>query len=302
MGINVMSLCDGMACLMQALERENIKVENYFASEIYEPAMKVSNRNYKDIKQIGDLTSITKEFIAKLPKIDLLGFGFPCKGLSITNLNNFKQGLKEKQSILFYDCINILNWIRKYNNPNVIFLCENVASMAKSEKEIITKTLCIEPWVFDSNTVTAQDRKRYYWTNIKGVERPKYDNIVLKDIIELAENVPLKYWYDKPFIFNGEDKKIIATLELNGHDIMKRVYNINGKCGTLTSCRGGNLQKKIFQDGRCRKLMPIEYERLQGVKDGYTDCVADTHRYNMLGDGWTIDIIAHILSFAKFDK
>ena len=232
----------------------------------------------------------------------MLGFGFPCKGLSITNLNNYEQGLNEKQSNLYYNCLFIYKWLKENNNPDIEFICENVESMKESDKKIITESFGIKPIMINSNLLTAQDRKRYYWTNIEVIEKPKDLGIVLKDIIEPSENVPSKYWYNKNFIFNGEDKKIIATLCINGHDILKRVYNINSKCGTLTACRGGNTQKKIFQNNNCRKLMPIEYERLQGVKDGYTSCVADTHRYNMLGDGWTIPVIKHILSYSKLNQ
>ena len=122
---------------------------------------------------------------------------------------------------------------------------------------------------------------------------PTSKNYILNDIME--EDVDEKYYYKQSFDFHGEDKKVIATLHVNGHDILKRVYNPNGKCATLTACRGGYKQKKVLQYGRCRKLTPLEYERLQTVPDGYTEGIADSHRYNMLGDGWTVDVIAHIL-------
>jgi len=93
-----------------------------------------------------------------------------------------------------------------------------------------------------------------------------------------------------------------CTFELNGHRHMKEVYNLNGKCNTLTTCAGGNLQKKVYQDGRCRKLTPIEYERLQTLPDGYTEGVADTNRYNAIGNGWTVDVIAHIFKNAVINE
>ena len=117
-----------------------------------------------------------------------------------------------------------------------------------------------------------------------------------------AHNVPSKYWYEKPFTYNGDDVKVQCTLELNGHRHMKEVYNLNGKCNTLTTCAGGNLQKKVYQDGRCRKLTPIEYERLQTLPDGYTEGVADTNRYNAIGNGWTVDVIAHIFKNAVINE
>ena len=82
--------------------------------------------------------------------------------------------------------------------------------------------------------------------------------------------------------------------------IVKEVYNLNGKCNTLLcDGNGGNLQKKVYQNGKCRKLMPIEYERVQTLPDNYTDCVSDSRRYTAIGNGWTVDVIAHIFSFLK---
>ena len=144
----------------------------------------------------------------------------------------------------------------------------------------------------NSNLVSAQDRIRFYWTNIQDIPNIQDKNILLKDVIE--EKVEEKYYYKQSFDYLGEDKKIEATLHINGHDILKRVYNKNFKVGTLTCCRGGNLQKKVFQNGTCRKLIPLEYERLQTVPENYTNMVCDGHRYNMLGNGWTIDVIKHI--------
>ena len=100
------------------------------------------------------------------------------------------------------------------------------------------------------------------------------------------------------FDYNG-DKSIAATLHINGHDILKRVHSPNYKCHTLTTCGGGNTQKKVMDNGIPRKLTPIEYERLQGLPDNYTDGVSNTARWTALGNGWTVDVIAHILSYIK---
>lgn len=155
----------------------------------------------------------------------------------------------------------------------------------------------VEPIIINSNLVSAQDRERLYWTNIKGITQPKDKGFVLADIIQPAEEVEEKYWYNVPFDYHGDDAKVCATLHINGHDILKRVNNPAFKSATLTACRGGHKQKKVFQNGRCRKLTPLEYERLQTLPDGYTDGISDSQRYNTLGDGWTVDVIAHILSF-----
>lgn len=292
-GIDVLSLCDGMSNGQIALERANIKVNNYYASEIADYSIKTTLKNYPNTIQIGDMTKLTKNDLDKFKGINLLLSGTPCKSLSITNTKEHKKGLNGS-SKLFYDFVKIKSYIKpKY------FLFENVASMNDKDKNIITELLGVEPILINSNLVSAQDRERLYWTNIQVKELPKDKGILLKDIMLPKEEVESKYWYKQDFEFKGMDKKVCAILNLKGHDILKRVYNPNFKCATLTACRGGNLQKKVYQDGRCRKLTPLEYERLQTVPEGYTEGVAMTNRYNMLGDGWTVDVIAHILSYIK---
>lgn len=297
--MNILSLFGGMEVFREALKETDIKVENYYSSEIYEPAIRVANRNHKDIIQLGDITQITETKLSKLPRIDIIGFGFPCKNLSRTVINNpeHNQGLEGKHSKLFYEAVRILSWVRKNNNPDVLFLCENVESMADDDKDIITEFLEINPVMIDAALVSAADRKRYYWTNINNgkISQPQDLGLVLKDIIEPYENVSKKYWYDKPFDFHGYDKKVCATVHVSGHDILKRVNNPNFKGATLTACRGGNTQKKVFQNCKPRKLMPIEYERLQCLPDNYTAGESDSARYNMLGDGWNKNVIVHIL-------
>jgi len=305
--VNVLSLFDGMSSGQIALERAGVDFDNYYASEIDKYAIKVTQENYPDTIQLGDVKSIDEKVINEIGKIDLLIGGSPCQNLSkaVINRKNYNQGLDGKDSKLFYDYVRILDLIKE-DNPNVLFLLENVASMSEEDKKIITETLNVEPIMINSNLVSAQDRKRYYWTNIKVNGLPKDRGIVLEDVmLTKAEvdfrhnNSRMNFWYDEDFEYHGEDKKVIATLDINGYDILKRVYNPKGKCGTLTTCTGGNRQKKVFQDGRCRKLTPLEYERLQTVPEGYTDVkgVSNTRRYNMLGNGWTVDVIKHIFSF-----
>ena len=174
------------------------------------------------------------------------------------------------------------------------FLLENVGSMSKENTNIISAALGVQPIRINSNLFSAQDRDRYYWTNIPQNMILQTKNIVLKDIVEPAENIPEKYWYNQTFIYNGDNAKVQATLNLNGHDILKRVHNLNNKCGTLTCCRGGNLQKKVYQNNKCRKLIPLEYERLQTLPDNYTKGVSDSQRYNCLGNCWTVKVIEHL--------
>ena len=297
-GINVLSLCDGMSCGHIALDKIGIKVNKYFASEIDKNAIKVTNDNYPDTIQIGDVTKITEDFLKTLPKIDLVIFGSPCRSLSkaTAGRKKYNNGLKGV-SWLFYPCQDILQWVKENNNPNVYFLVENVDSNKEKDIKEMSNLLGVNPILIDSNLFSAQDRKRNYWTNIPINTLPKSNSLVIKDIMD--SNVDEKYFYKKDFIYHGDDKKVCATLHINGHDILKRVNNINFKSPTLTSCRGGNTQKKIFDNGRCRKLTPNEYRKLQTVPEWYEMNVADSHIYNMCGDGWTIDVIAHIFKGIK---
>ena len=291
--MNVLSLCDGMSCGQIALKELNIPIDSYYASEIDKNAIKVTQDNFPNTIQIGDVTKITEDFLKTLPKIDLVLFGSPCRSLSKATAgrekyNNGLQGI----SWLFYPCNDILQWIKKNNNQNVKFLVENVDSNKKDDIKEMSNLLGVQPIMIDSNLFSAQDRKRNYWTNIPIAPLPTSCDTVLKDILD--ENVDEKYFYNKPFTYNGDDKKVQATLEIKGHDIMKRVNNKNYKSPTLTSCRGGNLQKKVYDNGRCRKLTPNEYRKLQTIPDWYKMNVANSHIYNMCGDGWTIEVIKHI--------
>ena len=291
--MNVLSLCDGMSCGQIALKELNIPIDSYYASEIDKNAIKVTQDNFPNTIQIGDVTKITEDFLRTLPKIDLVLFGSPCRSLSKATAgrekyNNGLQGV----SWLFYPCNDILQWIKKNNNQNVKFLVENVDSDKKDDIEEMSNLLGVQPIMIDSNLFSAQDRKRNYWTNIPIAPLPTSCSTVLKDILD--DNVDEKYFYNKPFTYNGDDKKVQAILEMKGHDIIKRVNNKNYKSPTLTSCRGGNLQKKVYDNGRCRKLTPNEYRKLQTIPDWYKMNVANSHIYNMCGDGWTIEVIKHI--------
>jgi DNA (cytosine-5)-methyltransferase 3A len=291
-----------MSCGQIALDELNIDVKNYYASEINKYAIKVTQHNYPNTKQIGDIKKLTKEKLDKLPKIDLIIGGSPCQNLSpaVISRNNYNQGLKGEKSSLFYEFVRIFDLVKK-KNPDFKFLFENVAGMSNKDEQIISKTLEVEPLMIDSNLFSAQNRKRYYWTNLEVDDFPKKSDKVLEDIILSPEEVEkedtgrMKVWYEKDFERINQSGNVAALLDINGHDILKRVYKKNHKCATLTTCGGGNTQKKIIQEGRVRKLLPIEYERLQNVPDNYTDKVSNTRRYNMLGNGWTVGVIKHIV-------
>lgn len=277
---------------MVALERAGIKVDKYYASEIDPHAIKISEKNYPNIIRLGDVKK-WREWKIDWSSIDLLIGGSPCQSLSITQ-SKTRQGLDGK-SKLFFVFVDILEHIKRFNQ-SVKFLFENVASMSKESKTAIQNCLGVELVYQNSNAFSAQDRPRVYGTNFKFDVVKTQSELVLKDIMQ--SDVDEKYFYKCGFEYHGNNS-VCATLHINGHDILKRVHSPDFKCHTLTTCGGGNTQKKVFDKGRCRKLTPIEYERLQTLPDNYTDCVSDTHRYTSIGNGWTVDVIAHILKSIK---
>lgn len=287
---NVLSLFDGISCGRVALERARIPIHNYFASEIAQKSIYITMKNYPNTIQLGDVIELDVFQLDKLPSIDILIGGSPCQDLSIYKFDRGDvKGLDGDKSRLFYHYERIL----KYMKPTY-FLLENVPMLKDSEHKI-TEILEVEPIMINSNLVTAADRKRLYWTNIPNITQPNDKGIVLEDIVFPSNEVPKKYWYDKPFIYQGDNKKVQCILGINGHDRLKEVYNLNGKSNTIMSDGdGGNRVKKVYQDGRCRKLMPIEYERLQNLDDNYTSGICDSARYSAIGNGFTVDVLTHI--------
>ena len=289
--MNVLSLFDGISCGMVALERAGIAVDKYYASEIDKCATQISQKNYPDIIRLGDVTK-WREWGIDWASIDLLIGGSPCQSLSITQ-SKTRKGLDGK-SKLFFEFVDVLNHIKTYN-PKVLFLFENVASMSAESKAAIEGCLGVELIYQNSNAFSAQDRPRVYAANFKWEVVNEPCDLVLSDIMQ--KDVNKKYYYDCGFDFVGLDKNVCAYLHISGHDILKRVHSPNFKCHTLTAVCGGNQQKKVYENNRCRKLTPLEYERLQTLPDFYTKGVADGARYKAIGNGWTVDVIAHILSF-----
>ena len=300
MGINVLSLCDGMSCGQIALKELNIDIDNYYASEIEKNAIKVTQDNFPNTIQLGDVIALSEDekTLKELPKIDLIMFGFPCRSLSnaTAGRKEYNNGLKGVSGI-FYNCLKIMNWLKANNNYDIKFLIENVNSNNKKDLNIVSELVGVAPVLINSNLFSAQDRERLYWTNIEIDPLPISCDKVLKDIMD--KDVKEEYFYKQDFIYHGDEKKVCATLNIKGHDILKRVNNKEFKSPTLTSCRGGNTQKKVFDNGKCRKLTENEYRKLQTIPDWYIMNVAKSHIYNMCGDGWTIEVIKHILKNLK---
>lgn len=291
-GIKVLSLFDGMSCGQIALDKLGIKVNNYFASEIDKYAMQVTKHNYPNTKHIGDVTKVKG---ADLPKIDLLIGGSPCQGFSFAGKQlNFD----DPRSKLFFEFVRLLEETKpKY------FLLENV-KMKKEHEQVITKYLGVEPILINSALLTAHNRPRLYWTNIPNVGQPNDSSIYFEQIRDLQiENY--EYISNEKTI-NREYKKNYLQYDINGkgHGSQdQRAYYLKGKHGCLDTGASGKA-KVLENDGRVRKITRNEAERLQGVPDNYTITVSKAQALKMLGNGWTVDVIAHIFNqmAAQADK
>ena len=301
--MNVLSLFDGMSCGRLALDRAGIKYTTYYAAEIDKYAIKVSSANYPDTVQLGDVTK-WREWDIDWSKIDLLLGGSPCQGFSFAG----KQlAFDDPRSALFFVYVDILNHIRK-NNPDVKFLLENVR-MKKEYLAVISEQLGVEPVMINSALVSAQNRVRFYWCNWH-IDQPNDKGILLKDIIENAETESDKAHcldanYNKSATWESYKTKhrrqqvlcnqVGVASDIKGNESIKRIYGTDGKSPCLTTMGGGHREPKIVLDKtQYRKLTPLECERLQTVPDNYTNHVSNTQRYKMLGNGWTVDVIAHI--------
>lgn len=399
MEFNVLSLFDGCSGGQQALERINKKVDTYYASEIDKYAITVTMANYPNTIQLGSVVDVD---VSKLKPINLLIGGSPCqsfsfagkrKGMStkdnieILTLEHYLELKEQKfefegQSYLFWEYIRILTDIIKYN-PDVKFLLENVI-MGEKWQKILTRAIGINPIEINSALVSAQNRRRLYWTNI-GAEQdglfgdlvckilqPKDRGILLRDILEpevyekyYLSGVALQYLnrteMNKRFIQNDNDNKgacvtanyckgvpynAIQIVAMRGHNpenpksrepglpteqmlelrndgktncittVQKDnlvVHNMmprsskSGKGGTghltrqdgKTYCLDTGNTNAIEKQSRIRRLTPLECERLQTMKDGYTAHVSDSQRYKMIGNGFTIEVIAHIFSYLE---
>ena len=274
---NVLSLFDGMSCGQLALDTLGVKVNNYFASEIDPYAIKIAKKNYPNTKHIGSVVDVKG---SDLPKIDLLIGGSPCQSFSNAGERTGMDG----KSKLFWEFVRVL----KETNPTY-FLLENVR-MKKEWENIITEQLGVKPTLINSRLVSAQNRPRLYWTNIPNIEQPLDRGLVLADILEDT-------WGDK---FNLSEKACAYMSRLrNGKPRWEYHTNpLNGKSACLTANMYKGVPYGVIKE-QLRRLTPVECERLQTVPDNYTAGVSDTQRFKMLGNGWTIDVIAHILNNMK---
>jgi DNA (cytosine-5)-methyltransferase 3A len=319
--MKILSLFDGISCARVALERAGIPVDVYIASEIDKYAIEISKKNYPDQIHFGSVTDVSGLIDTKKPfyatNIDLLIGGSPYQDLSIAKKN--RKGLEGDRSGLFWEYVRILKEVKpKY------FILENVNSMPKEAKALITETLGVEPIMINASLVSAQNRKRLFWTNIPNVILPEDRGILLKDILEKdvedkfissAESIKNNWRITKALKTPEEKSKALTATMWKGagNDGMTtirigsigkggqgdRIYSKEGKSVALSANGGGRGAKTGLYEvkGDIRKLTPVECERLQSLPDNYTGGVSNSQRYKCLGNAFNVDVVAHILSF-----
>jgi site-specific DNA-cytosine methylase len=279
--MNVLSLFDGMSCGQIALNKLGIKYDNYFASEIDENAIKITQQNYPNTKQIGSVVEVKG---GDLPKIDLLFGGSPCQSFSNAGDGSGFDG----KSKLFWEYVRVL----KETNPTY-FLLENVV-MKKEWEQVITDTLGVKVIKINSSLVSAAHRKRLYWTNIPNVTEPQDMGITIEDVVCSEEDVNVNLWLKAKNTWQLLNKiDFIGCPKIAAIDVYNKKYKTDRKVPTLTLPHHNSL--RLWQNGRVRKFSANELEKLQNVPKDYTDAkLTLNQRHELLGNGWTVDVIAHI--------
>lgn len=274
--MNILSLFDGISVGRLALSLSGIPVDKYYACEIDRHAMQVAQANWPSNIQLGNVLSVDP---TTLPPIDVMFAGFPCQ--SISNLGK-GEGLAGKSG-LFWEFVRLKAALKP-----TYWLVENVVGL-KSAIDEVTATLGVEPIRICSSTLTGQRRARLYWTNIPGVTTPVDIGINLLDVLE-AGIPPLAVLTPGRARWLASDK---------GQSCVRNGYaNIDpDKAGCLTARSDASWNSNyVSREGLLTRLTPVEYERLQGLPDGYTSCVRTSERYKAIGNSWTAPVIAHILN------
>lgn len=295
--MKVLSLFDGISCGKVALERAGIPVESYYASEIELSSIAISRKNYPDIIQLGDVTK-WMEWDIPWGEIDLLIGGSPCQGFSFAGK---KLNFDDPRSKLFFAYVDILNHIKKYN-PQVKFLLENVV-MREDHKAVITEHLGYDPVLINSNVFSAQNRPRLYWCNFDVPVLPPESQDTLRDVFdhnlwhrEIHINHPDTIVKCKTYYQYDQNRR--------GHKSQdQRFFDLDTKSNTLL-LSSSSIPKVRADDGRIYLLTPEECAKLQTLDGEYLNVpgVSKADKYGALGNGWTVDVIAHILSGLKSEE
>lgn len=332
--MNVLSLFDGISTCHLALEKAGLTVDRYYSTEIDKYAIQIASKNYPqdDKYRLGDVTK-WKSWDIDWSSIDLVTGGFPCQAWSVAG----KQlGDRDERGMLFWTTLDIIKNVMKHN-PKAKFLMENV-KMKKEFEEYITHHTTealglIHKHLINSALVSAQNRQRYYWTNIEGIRQPRDKGILLRDVLE-DDQTEVRPCELKSFKDQSVCHHIATATDIKGNESLKRVYADTGKAPTLTTMTGGHREPKVLINKlgnvnpsgngingnvygvnaksptlttnkgegikisttghSYRKLTPLECERLQTLPDNFTEGVSNSQRYKMLGNGWTCDVIVHI--------
>jgi len=278
----VVSLFNGMNTLRQAMENKNIKVDKYYSSEIKPYAIQLTQHHFPDTIQVGNILN-WKEWDIDWSKVDFIGSGSPCQDLSAAGK---RAGIHGKKSSLFFTFIEILNHCKSLN-PNVKFLQENVGSASKLDVGIMSRELGVYPVRINSSLVTAQLRDRYYWSNIRTKET----------MFDLVTDIPQpedRKIFLKDILTSGYTERDKSFCLLEGYDSKKPKNNFEKY---LIRYNMGMLQIIFENEKSVRLLNKTELCRLQGFPDNYCDILSFSKSSSLLGDGWTLPIIEHILSF-----
>lgn len=285
--MNILSLFDGMSCGQIALNKLDIKYNNYFASEIDKYAIKVTQTNYPKTIQLGDIRNIK---VSNLPKIDLIIGGSPCQDFSIANKD--RKGLDGEKSSLFFEYYRIFQEVKAIN-PEVKFLLENVI-MDKKNYNILSKYMNCYPVRINSSLVSGALRDRYYWSNINNfwqdlyynnytnIPQPKNKKIKLQDVLEFG------------YVKKKKHNSLNTGSGIGGsQEYLQKRNNNTGMVTLIYNSSDFDFNKGI------RTCTQLEMERLHNIPEGYTSCLNQKQAGQVIGNGWTVDVIAHIFKYLK---
>lgn len=294
-GITVLSLFDGISGARVALKKAGIPVKVYYSSEIDKYTLQIADKNYPNDTRyrLGDITSLHFQESANLDyPIDLLIGGSPCQDLSSSNVWTEQRGIKGKKSSLFFEYVRVLKEVKpKY------FLLENVGSCPKKDREIITNALGVMPQRLNSKLFLPQNRNRLYWTNIPySIPLKPRHTTTMQDLLE--DDVDDKYHLSEKMrdcVMRPAKKGWQSGKMQTDLPIARPITATMAKMHRADTDNYITTDRTPQNKTSLRRLTPIECERLQGLPENYTQGVSDTQRYKMIGNGFTVDVVAHIL-------